>query len=787
VDPIREIDKGETGEAAVKAAQQAWLYWQTQISCAERLEKDFRSTGDKLCQLFEGQKKKTHQFNILYSNTETLAPALYNATPRPVVRPRERRPAPLASLAAAAGEGILTYLLDDGSPRAENFSSAMKAAVYAALVPGRGVTWVTYDPLIKRVTQHSKEGEGDGGSKEQVEEVIEAEYICQEDIPWDEFLHGFARSWKHVPWVARIRYFTREDAKRLFPSELAAKLQYSEPDRDSSKDDERRREEKPQGIATAKVYQIWDKSRRKVLYWSESFKDGLLSEEDDPYGLSGFFPCPMPLRFVERMSNLTPVALYTMYEEQAEELNALTLRINRLVRALKIRGGYDSTLGQLKSILEAEDNTLIPLSNVSALSGSGQTLDKAIWLMPIQDIITVLQQLYVQREQCKNVIYEIMGVSDIIRGASVASETATAQSIKDKWTGVRIKRPQQTVQAYVRDCLRLTLELAITKLDDEQLWKMSGLDVMREAEKQQQMTLLQHQMSMAQDQEQAAPLMQQLQELQSSPTFDTAMQLLRDDLQRSYIVDIETNSTIDSEATEDKQDITELLGGLGQFLTSVGPLVQAQVLPMEAAQAMMLAISRRFRFGREVEEYIRGMKPPPQQANLEIEKQLKEIEKGKQELEEKSMELDFETKKAKIELEFERKLFDFQKQIAEQEAALKKQADEMAMKLKAQQMSNNIAAKAQQGKMQVQQARQRAVAGGAPSGASAGPAPPAPPQDDGGGQEELVQAVLVGMESVGKQIAAAVAQAVAAPRTGRAVKLEDGSWAMQAGPQPPLQ
>ena len=36
----------------------------------------------------------------------------------------------------------------------------------------------------------------------------------------------------------------------------------------------------------------------------------------------------------------------------------------------------------------------------------------------------------VARQECKQVIYEVTGLSDIIRGASNAQETATAQTIK---------------------------------------------------------------------------------------------------------------------------------------------------------------------------------------------------------------------------------------------------------------------------------------------------------------------------------------------------------------------
>jgi hypothetical protein len=57
--------------------------------------------------------------------------------------------------------------------------------------------------------------------------------------------------------------------------------------------------------------------------------------------------------------------------------------------------------------------------------------------VPVNELATTAQSLYQQREQCKNVIYEITGIADIMRGATMASETATAQTIKNQWGTLR--------------------------------------------------------------------------------------------------------------------------------------------------------------------------------------------------------------------------------------------------------------------------------------------------------------------------------------------------------------
>jgi len=303
--------------------------------------------------------------------------------------------------------------------------------------------------------------------------------------------------------------------------------------------------------------------------------------------------------------------LYFAYEEQAKELNRITVRINKIISALKVRGFYDSTLEGIEKVLSAEDNTLIPAENVAAMQ-QGQTLDKAIWLMPLQELITVLQQLYVQRQQIKQVIYEITGISDILRGASQASETATAQNIKNQWGTLRLKRMQKLVMRFVRDSLRIMGEIAMTKLSQETIAGMTGLQYPTAEQKQQAQAQLQ-QLQMQAQYTQQPPNPQQVQPLMSTAkafSWEEILGLLQDDLQRSYNIDIETNSTVDAEATEDKANMGEFLNAVAQFLNGVGPMVQQGILPFDAAKSILLAVTRRYRFGTDVEDQIAQMQAP---------------------------------------------------------------------------------------------------------------------------------------------------------------------------------
>jgi len=573
--------------------------WLDEIKDAKKREDDFRKDGERVLKIYGAEKNDSTPFNILFSNTETLLPALYSAVPRPVVNRRFKDEDPTGKASATAGQRALEFLLDTNVDGYETFDEAMNHCVLDSLLPGRGVATVKYDAKV----------EGPEGQERKTWEIV-----CCETRSWNRVYFGYARKWSKVPWIAYEEYIDRPEAERLFGKDIAAKLKYSEGE--DGEDEGEHRQSADQNLGgkkTTLIYQIWDKDGGRVVRWlSPGYADGLLKVDPDPLQLTGFFNCPKPMAFVAKSSDLIPVAMYKIYENQAEELNRLTQRIKQVVGALRARGIYDSELGgDLDRLMKEGDAILIPSDKTSSLAAE-KGLQNAIWFMPIDVLTNTLTQLYQAREQCKRVIYEITGISDILRGSTVASETATAQNIKSQWGTMRLKRLQKEVQRYARDVLRMMLEIAGTKFSEATWAGMTGLPFLTGEQRQQaeQMgTALQQ--AMAQGAQVPPEAQQQLQQALAMPVWPQVLELLQNDMQRAYRIDIETNSTVEPEAVEDQKNIAELMNALAQYLNGVGPLVAKGVMPMEVAQSMLLAITRRFRFGTDIEDYIKQMKAPP--------------------------------------------------------------------------------------------------------------------------------------------------------------------------------
>lgn len=665
---FKSVDEG-AGKLRRDEVVQKWL---DEISEAEKREKGWRKEAQRVVELYEQQASADDSaakatFNILYANTETLAPAVYNNVPRPVVKRKVDKDNPVAIAAAQVLKHTLVYLTDTGSQAEMTFDDLQKTAVLEALVPGRGAVRFSFDDEA-------------------------GEYVCGDAVPWNRFVHGYAKQYHGIPWKAYEHFMTREECVSNFGEEKGGKIKLTHvpsDDKDKAGDGENEAAGPADAAGTkfAHIWEIWDKRTKKVLFVSEGSPQ-VVDERDDPLQLEGFFPDPRPIFFLQRVSSLTPQTLYLFYEEQAKELEDVTRRIGHITRAMKIRGFYDGTLQGLDQLLTKPENTLMPAENVAAMQ-QGQTLEKAIWFMPLEQLVGVLQQLYLNRTQIIGVIHQLTGIADIMRGSSQASETLGAQKMKEAWGTMRLKRMQKEVQRFTRDCYRLQAEIAAKHLSIETFIQMTGLKFPRAQDKQiaqAQMQQLQIQaeelQALAQGgqappeqlQQMAQQLDQQAQQVQSvlaPPSWEEILEFLRSDTIRNFAIDIETNSTIDIEATEDKQELAEMMNSMAQLFNGVFPMVKEGVFPFDAAKALTLSVVQKFRLGDDVEEYFKAMQQPPQQedpAAAKVQAEMKRDEaKFGMEQKAKQDELAQKQQLAQAELAIKQKELEF----AERELAMK--------------------------------------------------------------------------------------------------------------------
>lgn len=595
IDDVLEVEA--RGEYTPEDLRKLGAKWLERIAASEKREDDWLKDAAVAETAYLSKRNGDAEgvvpaFNILHSNVETIVPSVYNSTPAPDIRPRHNVSDPVTKLVADMLERVIAAQIDDN-----RLDSEIESSVQDAFMAGRGVVRVVYD---EDTTQR----------------------VGYRAISWKCYREGPSTRWSEVPWVAFKHSLSQESLEKFSDPELAG-LQKDPAQATGDNSDD------------VCIWEIWCKDSRKV-YFVVADNGKVAKIEDDPYGLPGFFPMPQPVQPITGTGSRTPVCPYAVYKELAEELDKQTKRINAIVSGLKVRGVIAADAEAIEDLANADDNTLVPIANIEGLVAAGG-LDKAIMWWPINTAVQVLRELFVQREQTKQTIYEVTGISDIVRGATRANETATAQQIKSEWGGLRIKKMQRLVERQVRDLFVLTAEIVTRLFTPETMQAASGIQLPQEAQ-----ALLGH--------------------------LD------------HYRINVESDSTIRADASRSKQEMGEFLTGTANFFAAMAPVVQADPQAASPVSEIYNAFAKQFNLGKQAEDALEqfsqiakqaasGPRPNPEaervQADVQMRMQIKaaELQMKQAEMQGK-MQLDaakLEIEKQKLALEQSRLAIDAQR------------------------------------------------------------------------------------------------------------------------------
>jgi hypothetical protein len=384
--------------------------WYNTISAYDKTFKKWEGRTSKIVDKYRDSSRQQNnpeaRFNILWSNVQTITPAIFARLPRPDVSRRFRDNDPIGRVASMMLERALDFELEHYG----DYKSAMKSSVFDRLIGGRGTSWIRYEPHITKtgvgddgtqITEDVEDGEGmdqdfsgaAGLPEDNYEEEIEYECAPIDYVHWRDFGHSVARTWEEVTCVWRKVYMNRNALVERFGEDLGHKIPL-----DTKPQDSKSYTANTEMPYQACIYEIWDKETKKVIWLSKSLGE-ILDERDDPLDLENFWPCPKPLYSTLTTENLEPIPDYTMYQDQARELDELTNRIDGLIHALKVRGVYDASEGALQRLFsEGENNTLIPVKNWQAFAEK-QGMKGALELVDLTPFATALMSCYQAMDQ----------------------------------------------------------------------------------------------------------------------------------------------------------------------------------------------------------------------------------------------------------------------------------------------------------------------------------------------------------------------------------------------------
>lgn len=635
-----------------------------------------------------------YDFNILYANVETIVPAVINSSPVPDIRRRFQDDDDAARIVSDILERAIRVQIDDS-----RLQSELEDTAQDAFLAGRGVIRLRFFSDIVPVLpgndelEDAAEGESDdAGDPETSEDMgstddgnqsadamgqmgggdgatlpglgqaaighnggpplerLENERIRFEAVSWSDYRHGPAKRWSERPWEAFRFCIPREDEDKSFDAYLIGQ-QLSDVELNERKGAE----------GDLIGWEIWDKDSKKVLFIDD--KGTVLMRVDDPLGLSEFFCTPSPIQPISINGRLMPVNPFSIYRTLANDLDTAVRRKIKLIHAMKVKGWYGVGEKDLQAVLDLDDNEFAPIADPEVWAQNGG-IQNAIAFWPFEKFISAIQQLDRAIDQYKQWIYEITGISDIVRGASVASETATAQNIKSQWGSLRIQKMQRLMERCARDLFVMMAEIIPSKFTLQTLEEITGIKIIVLPED-------------------APEVVQQKLSVQA---------LLKRKLATFYRIDVESDSTVRADLTRQKQEVAEFLQGASSYFGAVAPLVQQGALPAEAAVEIFAATARMFNLGKSVEDTLEQMvtrakdmakeaeqakqpqgqpgqpqEPTPEQQAAEAAQQAAQAEQAAKV---QAMQIEGQAKQQDLQQKGEQFQFDMQRQQAELEAKM---------------------------------------------------------------------------------------------------------------------
>lgn len=705
--------------------QEMAAHWKSQIEECDKATNNWHKRGDIILKHYrddrpEGDKGVAKKFNLFWSNSKVKNPAVYSKAPQPICERRFLDKDPTGRVAATILERALRYEMPTSG-----FHKTLKRCRTDWSTVGRGQVWIRYNPKFGEAISPEQTGDNDieiNGKlvDEDREENIEAqqrevlsESLCVDYVHWKDFyiFPASARTWDEVEGVGRKILMSRQDCIDNFGEEIGKKIELDcKPKTDANEGGASTLSGKEGMQAT--TYEIWWKPTKKVYFIAQSYLE-LCKEAEDPLRLENFFPCPEPWSATMTNDSMIPVPDYAEAQDQYIQIDELSKRIDILTESCKVIGVYDASAQALKRVFqEAQEPNLIPVDSWAMFAEKGG-LKSAIDWVPIEQIAKTLQVLIEVRAKIIEDLDRLTGINDIMRGTSDARETMGAQRLKTNGANIRIDDEREEAARFCRDIIAIMGELVAEHYDPQTLIQVSGamydegLDP-PDLPAPPPNPMMGHnggpplspppspnppagamppqapaQPPLGAPMPAGAPLPETPEQKQArkDKMIADAIMLLRNEKLRGFRIDIETDSTVNPDAEQEKEQRIAFVEGVTKFIETAGQ-VTATVPEFAPLAAKMLQFAvRGFRVGRDLESSIEDFCEKAEKKSKEAAANPKpdpEMMKAQAEIDRQRIENEGEQANNAANMQM--------KQLDVQIAQIKAQADIRSTELKAQQM-----------------------------------------------------------------------------------------------------
>jgi hypothetical protein len=652
------------------SATDQYRRWTKELTDAKEWFRHFHKKGEKVVKAFLDDRKDTNEsvgvyvtrLNLFHANIVTLMSMLYGQIPK--VEATRRFADADDDVSRVAGEILTRILNNDIEVAGEDLASVFRSGLQDRLLPGLGTARVQYqyDSEVEEIPAITDPETGEELAPATQNEKISNEWVDVVYTHWKDQMWSPCRTHAEVRWKAYRSYMGKEPFKKRFPKAKLDRVTFN------TKGPLPKPDQKGATYEQAEIWEVWSKEDKKVYWYTEGYQD-LLDQQDDPLELEGFWPDPPPLTANVTTSKFLPKSDYEIAQDLYREIDDLETRITLLTQSCKSVGVYDESCKGVQRIFnEGVENQLIPVENWAAFSEKGG-LDGAIDWVPIKEIAETINILSQKQSEKIQQLYQVTGMNDVMRGAAQQEGTpvsATERKIQANYGSIRIEALQNEFARWVSDLQQLKAEIIAKHYQPYCIIEQSNIMDTPDAE-----------------------------------YAEAAVQLIKNPDKARWKITVRPESLAIADYAQLKQDRTEYLFGLAQFLQSAAPMIQEA--PASAPYLMKLLKwgMAGFRGSSEIEGVFDqaissmekqppGQKPDPEaqkaqaeMKKMEMEMQMKqqdnqakmqmEQEKHQAEMQLEDMKLKMEEKKMQMELYYMEQKFQLEMQELQMKLGFKQQ------------------------------------------------------------------------------------------------------------------
>ncbi|MBU91435.1 MAG: hypothetical protein CL475_03350 [Acidobacteria bacterium] len=613
--------------------------WDAEIKAAFTACRQYQKQGAEVVQAYLNSKAgETFNLNLFHANIRTMQAMMFGKLPEiKFSRTNMDFNDDSARVAGILFERMLNA--DIGTPN-DLYSEALKQNLQDRLLPGLGISRVRYEFDKEEVEIASVTDQLTGLELEpaRTEEQITDERAPIDYVHWRDFVWAPARTWQEVRWVAFRTLMTKDQLTERFGEDIAKHIPLEKTALDDGEEDIDSDDPKQDAWMRGEVWEIWAKEDKKVYWFCKGYSK-ILDEQNDPLQLTGFFPIPQPMVANVTTTAFMPKSDYKMSEDLYLEITNLETRIAKITEAIKVVGVYDQSSEGVKSLmLEGVENDLIPVDNW-AMFGEKGGLQGAIDWLPIKEVAETMMILVGRRDDAKALLFEISGMSDIMRGGKQAggAASATERALEARFASINVQSMQDEFAQYATDLIRLRAEIVSKHFQPESIVKQSNA------------------MAMTAEQELIQP----------------AIDIMKNRADLIWRIEVKAESVAMVDYAQLKEERTSYITALATFLQSAAPLVELEPTATPVLLEMLKWGLAGFKGSNEVEgvldQAIKTLQSAGQQgendkpSDAEIKAQ---TEQAKQQ---------FEMQKLQLTQQFEQQKWQYEQQHIQLEAQIRQQ------------------------------------------------------------------------------------------------------------------